>query len=181
MATFARLSERLSVDEAKRGRQFEHICAWFLRNDPEYKRLLRRVWLWDEWPGRWGRDKGIDLVVEDFTGKLWAIQAKAYAPQHSVTKHDVDRFLSESSRKIISYRLLIATAAKLGHNAREAIEGQEKPVGYLLLSDLKKCKLNWPSSPDKLFAKQTQPRKPRPDQRRAIVDVVRGFQKHDRG
>ena len=181
MATLLTLLNRLRDDEVRKGRQFERLCKWFLANDPEYERQLRRVWLWNEWPQRWGRDKGIDLIAEDFDGKLWAIQAKAYAPQHSITKHDVDRFLSESSRKLISYRLLIASAAELGHNAKEAIEGQEKKVGYLLLSDLKKRKLNWPSSPDKLFAKQLRALRPRPDQREAIADVLRGFRKHDRG
>ena len=87
-SSFLELYQKLHGDETQRGKQFERICKWFLQNDPEYKRQLKRVWLWDEWPHRWGRDKGIDLVAEDFDGKIWAIQAKAYAPQHSSTKHD---------------------------------------------------------------------------------------------
>jgi|SRR5271165_38445 len=51
----------------------------------------------EEWPGRWGADAGIDLVVEAREGGLWAVQAKAYDPSYSVTKADVDTFLSESS------------------------------------------------------------------------------------
>src|SRR5436190_2602033 len=172
---------KLSPDEYRRGRQFERICKWFLENDSEYKCQIRRIWLWDDWPGRWGRDKGIDLVAETVDEKFWAIQSKAYALNHAVTKSDIDRFLSESSRKIISYRLLITTAAELGHNAKEVIEGQEKPVGTLFFCDLKNRKLNWPSSPDKLVAKQEKPNKPRRDQKRAIADVVRGFRSHPRG
>ena len=79
------------------------------------------------------------------------------------------------------YRLLITTAAELGHNAKEVIQGQEKPVGTLLLSDLKNRKLNWPASPDKLVAKQEKPNKPRPNQIKAIADVMRGFKSHPRG
>ena len=181
MASILELFGRLSPDEHRRGRQFEQICKWFLETDPEYRLEIKRVWLWDNWPGRWGRDKGIDLIAEGLDGKIWAIQSKAYTLDHSVTKNDIDRFLSESSRNIISYRLLISTAANLGHNAREVIDGQEKGVGYLLISDLKNRKLNWPSSPDDLSAKQEKPNKPRPDQERAIADVVRGFQSNDRG
>jgi superfamily II DNA or RNA helicase len=181
MASILELFSTLSRDERRRGRQFERICKWFLESDPEYKRKIKRVWLWDKWPGRWGRDKGIDLVGEGFDGEIWAIQSKAYALNHSVTKNDIDRFLSESSRRIISYRLLITTAADIGHNAREVIQGQEKGVGYLLFSDLKKRKLNWPSSPDSFSAKQEAPNKPRRDQQRAIADVIRGFKSHDRG
>ena len=102
MTSILDLFGKLNPDEHRRGRQFERICKWFLENDPEYKRVIKRVWLWDDWPGRWGRDKGIDLVAETFNGKFWAVQSKAYALNHSVTKNDIDRFLSESSRKIFS-------------------------------------------------------------------------------
>jgi len=47
------------------GDAFERVVQWFLENDPEYRLLVRRVWLRDQWPGRWGTDTGIDLVVED--------------------------------------------------------------------------------------------------------------------
>ena len=98
MATFTDLFARLDPDPRVRGKQFEHVCKWFLTNDPTYKNTLRKVWLWSEWTGRWGGDAGIDLVAEDHDGRLWAIQAKAYAPENTVTKADVDKFLSESSR-----------------------------------------------------------------------------------
>jgi len=181
VASITELFGKLSSDDGRRGRQFERICQWFLENDPEYRRVIKRVWLWDDWPGRWGRDKGIDLIAETFNGKFWGVQAKAYGLKHAVTKNDVDRFLSETSRTIISYRLLIATAAELGHNAREVIQGQEKPVGTLFLSDLRRRKLNWPSSPDDLSAKQEPPNKLRPDQKRAVANVLHGFKSHDRG
>ena len=113
MATFSDLFARLDPDPRVRGKQFEHVCKWFLTNDPVYKHELRRVWLWDEWPpgpgGRWGRDAGIDLVAEDRTGNLWAIQAKAYDPTYRVTKRDVNKFLAESGRAVFTYRMLIAT------------------------------------------------------------------------
>jgi hypothetical protein len=61
MATLPALLARLDADERVRGRQWERICAWFLTHDPAYLALLRHVWLWREWPGRWGVDAGIDL------------------------------------------------------------------------------------------------------------------------
>jgi predicted helicase len=84
VGTFNDLFARLDPDPRVRGKQFEHVCKWFLANDPTYKNTLRRVWLWSEWTGRWGGDAGIDLVAEDLDGRLWAIQAKAYAPEHTV-------------------------------------------------------------------------------------------------
>ena len=47
------------------GKDFERLCLWLLQNAPEYKSKLKRTWHWDEWPGRWGADAGIDLVAED--------------------------------------------------------------------------------------------------------------------
>src|SRR5688500_15384883 len=91
----------LSDEEHARGVQFEAIAKWFLENEPAYRLRLRRVWLWRTWPGRWGLDAGIDLVAEDNDGVLWAIQAKAYAKDYAITKADVDKFLSESSRRHI--------------------------------------------------------------------------------
>jgi predicted helicase len=74
------LLARLDEDKLRRGTQFERICKWFLTNDALYQHQVRRVWLWDEWPGRWGPDAGIDLVVEDRERGLWAVQSKAYDP-----------------------------------------------------------------------------------------------------
>jgi hypothetical protein len=48
------LLSRLDEDRLRRGKQFERICKWFLTNDPLYQHQVRHVWLWDEWPGRWG-------------------------------------------------------------------------------------------------------------------------------
>ena len=58
------LLERLSPEPHLRGKEFEHAAKWFLETDPAYASELREVWLWDDWPGRWGPDIGIDLVAE---------------------------------------------------------------------------------------------------------------------
>ncbi len=61
MPGFSDLFRRLDSDPNVRGRQFEHICKWLLEHDPRYRNQFEKVWLWDEWPGRWGPDAGIDL------------------------------------------------------------------------------------------------------------------------
>ena len=182
MATFSDLFASLDPDPRVRGKQFEHVCQWFLTNDPMYKSALRRVWLWSEWTGRWGGDAGIDLVAEDHDRRLWAIQAKAYDPANAVTKADVDKFLAESSRAVFSYRLLIATTDKLHHVARRTINDQEKQVAFVGLSDLLTSEVNWHTNPlDVRPSPPPKPAKPREHQREAIRDVVKGFTKSDRG
>ena len=132
----ADLLSQLDARPGVRGRQFERLCAWYLRNAPEYHERIRKVWLWSEWPGAWAADAGIDLVAEERDGRLWAIQAKAYDSAYFIKKADVDSFLSESSRPQFSYRLLIATTDGLGPMARRTLDSQREPVGYLLPSQL---------------------------------------------
>jgi predicted helicase len=178
---FDSLFSTLDSDPNHRGYQFEHVCRWYLLNDPIYRRQLRQVWLWDDWPGRWGADAGIDLVAETQDGRLWAIQAKAYNPSYSVKKADVDSFLSESGRKEFSYRLLIATTDRIAATATRAMRGQEKMAGQLMLSDLRRSEVGWPVSIDDLRSEPAQPKTPLPHQGEAIEAVLKGFRESDRG
>jgi hypothetical protein len=41
VATFSDLFARLDPDPRVRGKQFEHVCKWFLTNDPMYKHRLQ--------------------------------------------------------------------------------------------------------------------------------------------
>jgi superfamily II DNA or RNA helicase len=173
--------EGLDSEAWKSGRQFEDICRWFLTNDPLYRQELRRVWSWDEWPGRWAADAGIDLVAEDHEGRLWAVQSKAYDPRHRVTKADVDSFLSESNRPEFSFRLLIATTDRIGVTARRTLEAQEKQVGFVGLAELEASDLDWPAGPSHLRPRTRPAKKPRAHQRRAVEAVVAGFASTDRG
>ena len=74
------------------------------------------------------------------------MQAKCYAPDYYITKHDVDKFLSESNRKGIDHRLLIATTDLIGGNARQVCEAQEKPIVRFLLSDFERAELEYPAA-----------------------------------
>ena len=158
-----------------RGVQFEKLCKWLLENHPLYKSKLKQVWLWDDWPERWGKDCGIDLVAEDVDGKTWAIQAKCYDPQYNVTKKDVDSFLSESTNTKIHHRLLIATTDGLGANAVGVIQRQNEtiPVNQLMLSDLLEAPIEWPKSlKDLSTATIKKAFSPKPYQQIAIDKVV---------
>ena len=182
---FSTFLETFDSQSQRRGRQWEEVCQWFLQTDPVYSAQLTKVWLWDKWPGRWGPDAGIDLVAKARDGTLWAIQAKAYAEKTSVTKHDVDTFLSESARSAFSYRLLIATTSRVARAAQQAMAAQEKPVIMLLRHDLERREsLTWPVS----FAawKRGQvptrrPKRPRPHQRKALRAAMTQLARHDRG
>ncbi|MGN7780481.1 Helicase associated domain protein [Mycolicibacterium sp. 22603] len=183
MGTFSDLRAQFDPDDnRRRGKQFEYVCKWFLENHPTYQPLLRRVWLWDDWPGRKGIDAGIDLVAEGTDGKLWAIQSKAYATSHSISKRDVDKFISESSRSKFAHRLLIATTDKRHPIATRLMD--DLGIPFVGLTQLREADdyLDWPSTPAALRAsKPPKPKRPWEYQKAAISDVVKSFRTADRG
>ena len=178
---FTDLIEQLGPTPQARGRQFERLCRWYLENAPEYCHRLRNVWLWNEWPGRWGPDVGIDLVAEAVDGGLWAIQAKALGPDHSISKPEVDSFLSESNRVEFAFRLLIATTDRISTNAYRTLVGQEKPAGLISRSHLETADLEWPPTLEALAPSKRSPLERRDHQREAIQDVLAGFERNERG
>ena len=182
MGSFSDFLATFDPDAGKRGRQFEHFVKWFLKNDPEWATQVDDIWLWNDYPGQWGRDCGIDLVFKDKSGGVWAVQAKCYSSQYEITKSDVDKFLSESNRKEINHRLLIATTDRIGANARQVMEGQEKSVVRYHLTHFENAAIEYPDSIERLsVAKRKPPPEPRPHQLEAIENVISGFGSADRG
>jgi superfamily II DNA or RNA helicase len=183
MGTFDNLAAQFDPDNNKsKGDEFERVCKWFLENDPTYKPLLRRVWLWKDWPGRRDIDHGIDLVAEDRDGKTWAIQAKADAPHLAITQHGVNSFISASSRAIFTHRLLIGTTDKRHRLAANLMD--DLGIPFIGLTQLREADdyLDWPASPGALRpSKPLKPKMPWDYQKAAVKDVVKGFKTADRG
>ena len=142
MATFSQFLKTFDPVPNIKGKQFEVFVKWFLKNDPEWSTQVDQIWLWDEWGKRWGPDCGIDLVFKHKNGEIWAVQAKCYSPEYSITKSDVDTFLSESSRPTINKRLLVASTDLIGTNAKRTCESQEKDVRRFFYSDFENGKFS---------------------------------------
>ena len=84
-------------DEKVRGKEFEPFLRDALVASPSHQ--FADVWLWDDWLGRGGSDRGIDLVAEDFDGGLWGIQSKLLGPDESF---DYRRLLVQRSHQIFN-------------------------------------------------------------------------------
>ncbi|GAB2540973.1 DEAD/DEAH box helicase [Brachybacterium huguangmaarense] len=172
-----------STSTVDKGERFERFVQSFLQTDPTWSDQFSHVWMWNDWPGRWGHDTGIDLVGERRDGGLTAIQCKFYDPQHTVSKKDIDTFLSASGREGFSERILASTSVKWGPNAEEAIRQQAVPVRRLGLEDFEQSRVDWaffdPDTPTVLtLDKQSDLR---PYQRTAIDAAIDGFTDNDRG
>lgn len=44
------------------GSRFEKLIANYLITDPQYADRLEDVWLWTEWPDRWGSTQALTLL-----------------------------------------------------------------------------------------------------------------------
>jgi predicted helicase len=174
------LIRREAKTEYDLGVAFEWICKWYLENAPIYRGKFQKVWRFMDWPDRWGSDNGVDLIALTHDGQIWAIQAKACHNGRTITKREIDSFLSESNRPQVAYRLLMGTTDNIGANARRVIQQQEKQVGQLLRGHFLEAEVRWPTE---IYAisHQLPKNQPRPHQENAIRAVVKGFEQNDRG
>jgi predicted helicase len=189
--TFQNVIERFrasSLSNRERGDKFEALVKRFLQLDPLYAGLFSEVWLWMEWPGRDRRtDTGIDLVArEAHSGDVWAIQCKFYEHGHTVSKEDIDKFLSASGKIGFAKRLIVSTTdGAWSANAEETLVDQQVPVQRIGLSELAAAPIDWSfAGPPEELALSAVPAKknePKPHQRAAIEAVFEGFAHHDRG
>ena len=146
---------KISFSERDKGDRFERLMQVYLQTDPQYSNQFKKVWLWNEFPGKndlGGNDTGIDLVAVTHHNEYWAIQCKCYQETATIDKPAVDSFLSTSSREFkdedlkttgFAQRLWISTTNKWGPNAYEAIKNQNPPVTRINLHDLVDARVDW--------------------------------------
>ena len=174
-----------ALDERDKGEKFERLIASYLRTDPEWTAKFSEVWMWTDWPGRDGRpDTGIDLVAKRReTGDFAAIQCKCYAASTTVSKGDVDSFISTSGKVGFSERYIFDTAARWSKNAEDTIRGLAVPVQRIDIDYLDDARIDWSqyswTTPDVVVP--IGPKQLRPHQAEALAAVRTGFTEHDRG
>ena len=186
---------KISFSERDKGDRFERLMQAYLKTDPKYAYLFKKVWLWNEFPGKddlGGGDTGIDLVALTNDGEYWAVQCKCYQETAVIDKPSVDSFLSTSSRKFknensksvgFSHRLWISTTNSWGPNATEAIKNQHPPVSRLNLFDLQESAVDWEKMDSGISGEQSRitDRELRPHQQEAQEKTHQHFKKFDRG
>ncbi len=171
-----------SIDQRDKGDKFERLVKAYVTTDPAWAQKFSDVWSWTEWPGRGtSTDTGIDLVARnrDDDG-LTAIQCKFYAAGASVAKSEIDSFISRSAGAQWTRRYVFDTAAKWSGNAEETLKGvaQRIDVGDLDQAGIDWSQFSW-STPHVVVPSGKKAL--RPHQQRALVDVVAGLTKHERG
>lgn len=186
---------KISFSERDKGDRFERLMQAYLQTDPLYAFQLKKVWLWNEFPGRkdfGGKDTGIDLVALTSTGDYWAIQCKCYQEDAVIDKPSVDTFLSTSGREFVddkgqtarfAHRYWISTTNHWGPNATEAISNQNPPVQRLNLYHLQEAKVDWEKLDQGITGElsRTPQKDLRPHQNTAMNNAHNYYKKADRG
>ena len=201
MVDFASILKEIreeSLTQKEKGTRFERLIRDYLATSAKYRAELEKVWLWEDFPCRkdmGGKDLGIDLVAKTVGGEYWAIQCKCYAEDATVSKVDVDSFLSNSSRSFysemtgrevsFSARYWIATMENWGGNAWEVLQNQKPPVTCLYTSQIAEdTTVDWDALRRGLYGKNAEihePHKLRPHQDEALKNAHAHYQNHDRG
>ncbi|MEJ7559859.1 MAG: DEAD/DEAH box helicase family protein [Pedobacter sp.] len=186
---------KISFSQKDKGERFERLMKAYLLTDPKYSNKFKKIWLWEEFPGRkdlGGNDTGIDLVALNNEGDYWAIQCKCYQESSIIDKPSVDSFLSTSSRHFkgedlktysFTHRLWISTTNKWGVNAQDAIKNQNPPVSRINLFNLIEAPLDWGKLDDGITGEvaRTHKKTLRTHQTEALTKTNEHFKTNDRG
>jgi predicted helicase len=168
-----------SSSDADKGSRFERLIAAYLKSDPAFADQFEDVWLWQDWPGRAGKhDTGIDLVARTREDGLTAIQCKFYERNSTVSKPDIDTFLSTSGKAGFTERIIVSTTDRWNAHAEDAIKDQSIPARRIGMYELAESPIDWSK-----FSAQTPDilelvgkKQPRPHQISAINAVIRRFE-----
>jgi len=191
-AIFADLAEQ-NISTHEKGDRLERLTKRYLQTVPPYADLFDRVWLWSEWPDRWGSDIGIDLVAHEAgTGRYWAIQCKFYAPDQRLPKEGIEAFIAASGKvfttsdgveRQFDERLIVSTTDQWSKKALEVTQGQDPPVQVLDVEKLDEAAIDWRhfywERPETLPSARRKTL--RNHQQEALDAVTQGFENADRG
>ena len=167
--------------EADKGTKFERATRFYLKNDPLWQARFDEVWMWKDAPTNNGHDIGIDLVARDAEdGSYWAIQCKCYDERSTLDYQTVSTFYGATGNKgAYGHNMLVSTTEHISsHLDRVATEWG---TVRLFPSEMSEADIDWGAFLDGRSAVKRELYDPRPHQRIAIDDCIKGFEEYDRG
>ncbi|MEH6713560.1 MAG: DEAD/DEAH box helicase family protein, partial [Paraglaciecola polaris] len=174
-----------SKTEREKGTYFEELIVTYFKNEPTYKELYSDIWLYSDWANEQGldaRDTGIDLVAKtDATNEYHAIQCKCYAEDYRIQKSDIDSFFTASGKKPFTHRLIVTTTTNWSVHAEDAMADQHIAVSKIDLNDLENSLIDWSKYESNKTPILNKKFDPRPHQKTAIDNVLKGLKTADRG
>ncbi len=171
-------------NERDKGDKFERLTKFFLENDTRFSDRFSDVWIWNKFPENGGKiDTGIDLVAkEKYSEGYCAIQCKFYGDKTTVDKSNIDSFFTASGKDIYTSRLIFATTDNWTKHAEDALKNQKIPINRMTTDDMENGSIDWEQfNPDSFTAPQRRKNGIREHQKRALENVIKGFNSSERG
>ena len=173
---YQRLKEQSRNEQ---GRVFERFVQLYLETQPAYRLLLSNVWLGRDVPvdvrkaiNLPSRDEGIDLIARTKRGKYWAIQAKFYDENETLTRRRLSTFVACAANTCRDISLLVVAHASLNPIGKRDLyrDTQEMSFDRWMTTD-------WSLIVRKLKGKnfRPRPRTPKPHQTLAIKRAKEHF------
>jgi predicted helicase len=176
-----------SKNDTEMGGAFERLTKVFLEHDATQVQQYSEVWTYSDWAkdreGYGSKDIGIDLVAKlrDEDGYC-AIQCKFYKSEHSISKSDLDSFISASSTKDFFRLLLVDTSTQpLGKNAQKVFDNLNQDYLRIQLSELEKSRIDWMTFINDGEVRLSSQKDLRDHQVKALAAVKVGLEESDRG
>ncbi len=176
-----------TLHEKGKGDIFEYLTKLILITKPEYRLMLKNVWIQQEGIPKEIREKvnlpttdeGIDIVAETFTGEYWAIQCKFKGQNQTPTYKELSTFgnLANNYCKNISLALLVHTGEN-GVRKRKLLGDNYSEIGLEFWLGLNAE--DWERIHKQLKGQSVRPlpKIPRPHQEKAIKSATRHFIKN---
>ena len=138
-----------TTNDVELGTAFERLVKVFLENDDTQMGQYEKVWHYTDWArersGYTGKDIGIDLVAKLRNGDGYcAVQCKCYHEDHTISKQDLDSFISASASSDFTRLLLVDTSAQdIGRNAQAVFDNLEKEYTRIPTHELEDSRIDW--------------------------------------
>lgn len=170
-----------SESEVDKGTKFERATRFYLKNDPLWQARFDEVWMWKDAPTNNGHDIGIDLVAKDAEdGSYWAIQCKCYDDRSTLDYQTVSTFYGATGNKgSYGHNMLVSTTEHLSSHLDQV--ATEWGTVRLFPSEMAEADIDWDAFLDGRSTVKRELYDPRPHQRIAIDDCIKGFKEYDRG
>jgi len=175
---------KTAKNERDKGDKFERLTKFFLENDTRFSDRFSDVWIWNKFPGNEGKvDTGIDLVAkEKYSEGYCAIQCKFYGDKTTVDKSNIDSFFTASGKDIYTSRLIFATTDNWTKHAEDALRNQKIPINRMTTDDMESGSIDWEQfNTDSFTAPQRRKNGIREHQKKALENVIKGFESGERG
>ena len=169
------------------GNSFEQLTKVFLENDDIQKDEFSKVWHYSDWAKTQTNYSSIDIGI-DLVAKLkkedgfCAIQCKCFQANRSISKADLDSFISASATPDFKRLLLVDTSSlPLSKNAQKVFDNLETEFIRIQQSQLESSRINWTSFVNDGEIILKEKKTPLDHQIKAISAVKQGFSNSDRG